>query len=167
MDIPIVDACILCTDPLTDKKHFPIFEDALYVEQMEHNLLPPFLLREAGWLVNDVARIHTNHVTEFTHSLVLEHEHVHIPLSLKGVFSYFTTVAPTHREFRLAEDAMCHHMTPSDYDWNPNVDAYARAEDSYLDWQNRLVPLRDREDVHRTRNLLDVSSGEGFKIKSE
>jgi hypothetical protein len=25
------------------------------------------------------------------------------------------------------------------------VDAYARAEDSYLDWEGRLVPLRDRE----------------------
>jgi hypothetical protein len=167
MDIPIVDACIRWTDPLTDKNHFLLFEDALYVEQMEHKLIPPFLLRESGWLVNDVARIHTNHVNEFTHSLVLEHEHVHIPLSLKGVFSYFTTVAPTLRQFQLAEDAMCHHMTPRDYNWNPNVDTYARAEDSYLDWQGRLVPLLDREGVTRDRNLLDVSSSDGRIIPSE
>ena len=48
MDIPIVDACIRWTDPLTDKNHFLLFEDALYVEQMEHKLIPPFLLRESG-----------------------------------------------------------------------------------------------------------------------
>ena len=73
MDIPVVDACIKWNDPLTGKDHFLLFEDALYVEQMEHNLLPPFLLREAGWFVNDTARIHTHCPTEFTHSLVLEH----------------------------------------------------------------------------------------------
>ena len=58
MKIPIVDVCIKWIDPQTDKTHFLVFKDALYVEQMEHNLIPPFLLREAGWIVNEVARIH-------------------------------------------------------------------------------------------------------------
>ena len=98
MNIPVVDACIKWNNPLTGKNHLFLFEDALYVEQMEHNLIPPFILREAGWMVNDTARIHAHCPTEFTHSLVLEHENVHIPLFLNGVFSFFASSKPTWKE---------------------------------------------------------------------
>ena len=68
MNIPVVDACIKWNNPLTGKNHFLPFEDALYVEQMDHNIIPPFLLREAGWIVNEVARIHCHDlVTDYSH----------------------------------------------------------------------------------------------------
>ena len=116
MNIPVVDACIKWNNPLTGKNHFLLFEDALYVEQMDNNLLPPFLLREAGWLVNDTAHIHTHCPTKFTHSLVLEHESVHITLFLNGFFSFFASSKPTWKEFDAAEDDYVHHMTPRQYD---------------------------------------------------
>ena len=68
MKIPIVDVCVKWIDPLSDDPHFLEFKDALYVEQMDHNLIPPFLLREAGWIVNEVARIHCHDlVTDYSH----------------------------------------------------------------------------------------------------
>ena len=68
MKIPIVDVCVKWIDPLSDDPHFLVFEDALYVEQMDHNIIPPFLLREAGWIVNEVARIHCHDlVTDYSH----------------------------------------------------------------------------------------------------
>jgi hypothetical protein len=134
---------------------------------MENNLIPPFILREAGWTVNDVPRIHSDCVSQYTHSILLERRNVHIGLHLHGVFSYFTCTKPTQSEFDLADRNMIHWMTPITHAWNPNQDNYAIAEDSYLDWRGQLVPSRDRARVVREDNLLDVSSGEGAWIKSE
>ena len=168
MKIPIVDVCINWIDLQTDKAHFLVFKDALYVEQMEHNLIPPFLLREAGWIVNEVARIHCHDlVTEYSHCILHETKEIRIPLGLHGVFSYFPTMKPIMGEFALTTQEFKHDMTPIHYDWNPNVDDFAKAEDSYLDWQGRLTSSNQRLNPHRNLNMLDVSSTSQGWFKSE
>ena len=168
MKIPIVDVCVKWIDPLSDDTHFLVFKDALYVEQMDHNLIPPFLLREAGWIVNEVARIHCHDlVTDHFHCILHETKEIRIPLGLNGVFSYFPTLRPCMGEFALASQEYKHDMTPVHYDWNPNVDTFAKAEDSYLTWQGRLTSPNQRLNPHRNLNMLDVSSASEGWFKSE
>ena len=45
-----------CTE--TGKAWVLILKNALYVPTMERNLIPPFIIREAGLQVNNVPRIH-------------------------------------------------------------------------------------------------------------
>ena len=63
--VPIVDAAVAYDCPYSMKTYLLSIRNALYVPSMSHNLIPPFILREAGLLVNDVPRIHTK-VEELT-----------------------------------------------------------------------------------------------------
>ena len=54
--VPIVDAAIAYDCPRTMETFLLIMRNALYVKSMENNLIPPFILREAGVKVNDVAK---------------------------------------------------------------------------------------------------------------
>ena len=56
--VPIAHAIVKCTCEVTDHVHCLMFMNALYVPSMNHNLIPPFIMREAGIIVNDVPKIH-------------------------------------------------------------------------------------------------------------
>ena len=61
--LPIVDAVIVYDCPFTMQSYMLMVRNALYVKNMEDNLIPPFLLREAGIEVNDCAKIHAKEPT--------------------------------------------------------------------------------------------------------
>ena len=58
MRVQVVDASIAYWCPIYETTYILHFNDVLYVPSMGHNLIPPFVLREAGFIVNDVPRIH-------------------------------------------------------------------------------------------------------------
>eukprot|EP00957_Ditylum_brightwellii_P085854 6531088-Ditylum_brightwellii.AAC.1 len=62
---------------------------------MEINLLPPFIMREAGLIVDEVLKIHVEGPSVENHSIFVPSEGLRIPLSLNRIFSYFTTSKPT------------------------------------------------------------------------
>ena len=70
--VPIVDAAVAYDCPYSMKTFILTVRNALHVKSMAHNLVPPFILREAGLLVNDVPRIHTKpeELTNETHCIV-------------------------------------------------------------------------------------------------
>ena len=51
--VPIVDAAIAYDCPRTHQTYILIVRNALYVESMKENLIPPFIPREAGLIVNE------------------------------------------------------------------------------------------------------------------
>ena len=57
-NVPIVDALVAYDCPYTFTTYMLVFRNALYVPSMQTNLVPPFILREAGLVVNDTAKIH-------------------------------------------------------------------------------------------------------------
>ena len=57
-EVPIVDVMIAYDCPRTSKVFFLVATNVLYVDSMENNLIPPFVLREAGILVHDIPTIH-------------------------------------------------------------------------------------------------------------
>ena len=62
---------------------------------MKHNLIPPFILREAGLTVSDIQKIHCDKPTIEDHSIYDEKTKLWIPLQLDGKFSYFPRRALT------------------------------------------------------------------------
>ena len=57
--VPIVDVAIAYDCPYSRITEILIFKNALYIPLTNQNLVPPFIMREAGLIVNDIPRIHT------------------------------------------------------------------------------------------------------------
>ena len=107
--VPIVDAAFAYDCPKAMRSFLLIVRNALYVPSMKHNLIPPFVMREAGLTVNDVPRIHCGReVTRESHSIIAEgNVDLRIPLRLRGIFSCFPSRALTREE----EDAVRSSVT--------------------------------------------------------
>ena len=57
-NVPIVDAMIAYDCGRTNQVYLLILRNALYIEDMDDNLIPPFILQDAGLIVTDKAKIH-------------------------------------------------------------------------------------------------------------
>ena len=116
IEIPMVDAEVAWLDPTTSFIHLLKFENVLYVDTMDHHLISLFILREAGYTVNDTARIHTNleNLDNYTHCIVGNESErpIRIPLELKGVFSFFDVAIPDPKDYLVPEERI-HVMTPN------------------------------------------------------
>ncbi len=97
-EIPIVDCAFAYECPYSGRQYILVARNVLHVTTMEHNLVPPFLLREAGLVVNDVAKIHVKDPDVTHHSVYFPDSELRIPLALWGIFSYFPTRRPTIQE---------------------------------------------------------------------
>ena len=58
--VPIVNAAVAYDYPWSQITYILIAKNILSVPSMDHNLIPSFILREAGLTVNDTAMIHLN-----------------------------------------------------------------------------------------------------------
>lgn len=58
MDLPIVDAAVLYEDNATGDATIIVIKNALLVESMRVNLIPPFIMREHGIKVLNNLKIH-------------------------------------------------------------------------------------------------------------
>ena len=67
--VPIVDAVIDYDCPQSGHTYLLVVRNALCVPSMEHNLIPPFILREAGLVLHDTPKIHCNVPSAEDHSL--------------------------------------------------------------------------------------------------
>ena len=82
--VPIVDAVIAYDCPQTNETYILIVRNALYVELMEENLIPPFILREAGLIVNDCQNQHHPvwEATEEDHAIIDARTGLLIPMDI-------------------------------------------------------------------------------------
>ena len=103
-DVPVVDAVLVYVDEYTNEEYFLVVYNALYVPTMRHHLFPPFLMREAGLVVNEVPKIQSPDPNEDTHSIYDPETELRIHLKLNGVFSYFDCRAMTKNEMRNWKD---------------------------------------------------------------
>ena len=108
---------------------------------MTQNLLPPFMLREAGIHINEVPKIHVTSPTEEHHAITFQETNFRIPLTLHGTFSYFPSSKPSTQELEEPEDVYV--LTPTT--WNPHSDAHVINEESMLDWEGNMKHEKDHE----------------------
>jgi hypothetical protein len=141
MKVPLVDAAVRYDCPFDGRVYILLIQNALYVPSMDYNLLPPFMMREAGLIVKDTPKIQLDDPSEEDHAITFPETGFRIPLSLWGVFSYFPTTKPTEND--LVEPDEVYVLTPTR--WNPHTDAYAKNEEAIMDWEGNVKPPRDRE----------------------
>ena len=67
--VPIVDAVLGYDCPISGKTTLRVARNALFVESMDHNLIPPFIMREAGLEVDEQAKIHAKDASKKNHSI--------------------------------------------------------------------------------------------------
>ena len=170
MQVPIVDAARQYECPYDSKSYILIIRNALHVPSMNNNLIPPFVMREAGVTVNDTPKIQCASPTEEDHSIMFPETGFRIPLALWGVFSYFPTTKPTTDLVNNSEEV--YSLTPDH--WNPHSDAYAYNEETMLDWEGNMIPTKDRAAkkiiladvacITTTMDMLSISSIESKMI---
>ena len=139
----IVDVAVKHDCPVTAKSYIIIMYDALQVSGSEVNLLPPFLLREAGWKVNDVPRVHCEDPGNDDHCLILPGV-AKIYMTLRSTFSGFESYAPTIKEVEDAyEKGEILVMSPER--WDPSSDVFEDNEDSLTNYDGSVIGSRKRK----------------------
>ena len=141
ISVELVDAALKYESPYSGEIKILIIRRGLYVPSMTHNLLPPFMLMEAGITINEIPKIHVNSPTEEHHTITFQETNFRIPLSLHGTFSYFPTSKPSIQELEEPDDVYV--LTPTI--WNPHSDAYVFNEESMLDWEGNMIHEKDHE----------------------
>ena len=141
ISVELVDAALKYECPYSSEVKILIIRRGLYVPSMTHNLLPPFMLREAGIHINDVPKIHVTSPTEEHHAITFHETNFRIPLTLHGTFSYFPTSKPSTQELEEPDDVYI--LTPTT--WNPHSGAYVTNEESMLDWEGNMKHEKDHE----------------------
>ena len=110
--VPIVDAVVKWICPHTDETWLLLMKNALHVPSMNHNLIPPFAMRETGIRANDVPKIHCEDLNEDDHTLCFKDNDLKIPLQLKGIFSQFQCETPTEEDVENCDETKVLFLTP-------------------------------------------------------
>lgn len=166
--VPIVDAAIVFDDPYADdpdeKTFFMVFYNALYVPSMKNHLIPPFVMREAGLIVNEVPKRQAIEPDINTHTIEHKGTGLKIHLQLNGVFSYFDCRQITGEEMESWRDCSVVHASPAVQTWNPYDESFAEEEAMFVDWNGDLrVPQspvrREYSELIRDDDVCDKSWG--------
>eukprot|EP00957_Ditylum_brightwellii_P198941 15163762-Ditylum_brightwellii.AAC.1 len=102
---------------------------------MDHNLISPFMLREAGIMVNEIPKIHKENTTGHDHAITFPNSGLRIPLEIWGVFSYFPTSEPLIEEVNTSKNV--YTLTPNR--WNPHTKHYANCEQNLINWEGKVM----------------------------
>ena len=86
--VPVVDRVVVYDCPYSHITYLLIFRNALHILSLKDNLIPLFILREAGLEVNEAAKIHINEPSKKDHTIISESNDLVIPLQLNGDFSF-------------------------------------------------------------------------------
>ena len=137
--VPIVNVALEYDCPKSLKTYLLIVKNALHIPSMKHNMIPQFILREAGLEVNDIPRIHIrDEVTRESQSIIMTRVDLRIPLQLSGVFSYFESRSLTDREIEECDSMDMVILSPDSNTWDPHCDSYADQEENFLGYRGYL-----------------------------
>ena len=128
---------------------------------MENNLIPTFIMREAGLLVNDVARIYCGEdVSHKSHYIIVQEEDVdiHIKLRLDRIFSYSPTQSLTPEEIENIDYVEAIFFTPDSTSWDPYVERYEDEEDNFIDQKGDIIyPQKHKRKLFNDQYVFDIT----------
>ena len=84
--VPIVNATVAYDCPWYQTSYILISGNILSAPSMDHKIIPPFILREAGPTVNDTAIIHLNKPSIDYHTLICPNYDLKIRIHIHGTF---------------------------------------------------------------------------------
>ena len=148
-----VSAALAYDDPKTGEVHILEVHQAIEIPHLHHNLLCPMQLRVNDVEVNERPKFLTRYPTDSSHVIIVPSEgcevRLTIPLSLKGVTSYFPTRKPTREEYERASTRF--ELTSEAPEWNPHTNLFSDQEEALVDDSGILLDYAQPE---RERTLL-------------
>ena len=148
--VEVVNAIIQYDSPLDGKEYILVVQNALRVPSMSNNLIPPFIMRENGIMVNECAKIHCEDPTRHDHAIIFKRI-----CPLHTTTTTWSILLLYHEETRCRVKTLdmdepsiyakeIYTLTPSK--WNPHTDAYALNEESIVDWEGNIKE-KNRSDM--------------------
>ena len=144
-DIPLMDnvkighVAMVYDDPRSGITYLLVMCNALLIPKMNHNLLPPFLIRMAGLFLDKTPKCHAPDPTVTHHSIVVSATGVHIHLDLNGIFSYFLTRQLNVEKMENWESYPVVYLAPDLDQWDPNTTNFSKQEDAMLDADGYII----------------------------
>ena len=101
--------------------------------------MPPFILREAGLIVNECPKQHRPYgeATEDDHTIQDGGSGLKIAMDIRSTFSYFVTRKPNDDDL---EDGVPVLFTPEGADWDPYDQSFAEKEMSLKNKKGEIDP---------------------------
>ena len=115
-----------------------VVRNDLCVPTMDINLIPPFILREAGLVLNDTPKIHCDDPSVEDNSLFDEEIGLRKPFTLNETFSMFASHYLTEDEIENAGDYTTIFLTPNSDMWDPYNESYKLNEELFLDRRGNM-----------------------------
>jgi hypothetical protein len=155
--VEIGNVAIAYNDPISLQTYLLVMRNAFLIPTMDHNLIPPFLIRLAGLQVDETPKHHLALPTIDNHANYDSESGMHIHLKLNGIFSYFTTWALTLDKIENWENFPIVFLTPDGDAWNPHTLHYAEDEEAMLD-TNCLIIEYDIRPPHTLFSEAELSN---------
>jgi hypothetical protein len=110
-----------------------VMRNELLIPSMDHNLIPPFLIQEAGLLLDETPKHQIETPTIDNHTIVNPVTGMRIHLALNGIFSYFPPQCLSPEEMENRDNYPIVFITPGADRWDETDTHYAEQEASMLD----------------------------------
>ena len=113
----------------------------LYLKEMNHHLLSPFIIKLAGIEVNKQLKFMTTNPTTKHQSIYLPSDDLRLLLLIKGILSYLPTRKSSHEEYLNQETRL--ELTPPFSEWNSHNLSYGISENCMLDHNDNIATVRN------------------------
>ena len=155
MTVPVVNAAVAYDCDITGRTLILVICNALYFQNMEENLIPPFMMRLAGIEVDECPKFLAKNPSENNHSMFFPDSSTRIPFLLEGIISYVPTRLPTQKELK-DEEGNYLLLTPNMPTWNPHTSIYRDQEFEMTDYNGNVKRQRPDKTVEDD-NVYDRS----------
>jgi len=139
--VPILDAVLAYDCPHLAKTFVLLFRNALYIPEIQHNLLPPFIVREAGHQLDECPKFQSSGPSIKNHSLYCLEVNLRIHFGLTNIISFFHTRKPTRDELEGCDKLF---LTPDSTSWDPYSSHFSHYEDAMLDAEGEIISKDER-----------------------
>ena len=113
-------------------KSILVIYSALYLQNMDMNLLPPTMMGLAGLDVDEFTKFLLIKLTESNNSLYFPMSYIRLPLQLEGTILYIPTRKRMKVELKESEVKYM-LLTPNTPKWEPHTTIYRDQEHVILD----------------------------------
>ena len=153
------------TDPESGQDYYLRVKQALHAPHLEASLLCPMQMRMSGISVDERPKFLTDQPSEKNHAIVIprgngnnDDDNLVIPLSCRGVISYFDTFKPTLEAYErdAVEGVNTFTLTCESPEWDPHSSTFEQQEDAALN----TVDITPDYLQQRPRSIFGLRSDE-------
>ena len=136
-NVPIVTADLAYDYAITGKTLVLIIHNALYIENMNQNLVLPIMLLLYGIQVNECPKFLSMNPSESYHSILFPNN-LSIPVSLHGSISYIPSRRPTMVEYNNLLSIKLNSEYPI---WGPYFSSFASQESNMVKHDGSIISI--------------------------